>query len=234
MATEIRWLGHAGIQLTTGDGKTILIDPWLTGNPSAPYPPADQKACDLLLLTHAHGDHVGDTLALAKRFQMPVVTIFDFTHWLSKDGVENLIGINKGGSVEAAGVTVTGTHAFHSSSYETLSGELVYAGEPMGYVIKTSDGFTLYHAGDTALFGDMRLIGELYTPSVAILPVGDHFTMGPRDAAYAAKLLGARTVLPVHWGTFPLLTGTPAQVAECLSRTGIEVVAWSPGQAVMF
>jgi L-ascorbate metabolism protein UlaG (beta-lactamase superfamily) len=229
MSTSITWLGHAGIKLVSPGGKTILIDPWFTGNPKAPFPIEQLDRCDLLLITHAHSDHASDAPAIAKRFGCPLVTIFDFTQILAKQGLENLIGINKGGSVEVQGIKITATQALHSSTYTGPDGESVYAGEPMGFVLRLEDGTTLYHAGDTALFWDMKLIGEMHHPSLAFLPIGDHFTMGPMDAAYAAKLLEVKKIVPIHWGTFPLLIGTPGMLKHHLEDTKIDVIDLAPG-----
>ena len=231
MATHFTFLGHAGVSVQTASGKTILIDPWLTGNPVATQTVDDIRACDLLLLTHAHGDHTGDVLTIAKKFRPVVVAIFDLTTLLGKMDVQNVVGINKGGGVDISGIRVTGTHAFHSSTLTMPDGTVAYAGEPMGFVVD-ADGYRFYHAGDTALFGDMELIGKFHSPELAFLPIGDHFTMNAREAAHAAKLLGVKRVVPIHWGTFPLLTGTPAQLHEHLTGTGIECVELKPGQSL--
>jgi len=231
MATHFTFLGHAGVSVQTASGKTILIDPWLSGNPVATQSVDDIAACDLLLLTHAHGDHTGDVLTITKKFRPIVVAIYDLTTLLGKMGVENTVGINKGGGVEISGIRVTGTHAFHSSTLTMPDGTVAYAGEPMGFVVD-ADGFRFYHAGDTALFGDMELIAKFHSPELAFLPIGDHFTMNPREAAYAAKLLGVKSVVPIHWGTFPILTGTPAQLRESLAGTGIQCVELEPGESL--
>jgi len=218
------------MEIVSTSGKTILIDPWFSGNPSATQDADQVKACDLLLLTHAHSDHVTDATSIARRLDPPVVTIFDFTQILAKEGITNLHGINKGGTVEIDGIKITGTHALHSSSYQMPNGEQVYAGDALGFVIQLENGLTIYDSGDTALFSDMALIGKSYHPSIAIVPIGDHFTMGPREAAEAAKLIGAKKVFPVHWGTFPILTGTAAEFAKYLEGTGIEMIRLKPGE----
>jgi L-ascorbate metabolism protein UlaG (beta-lactamase superfamily) len=232
MASKFTWLGHAGFEVATPSGSTILIDPWLTGNPKAPFGVEGLSACHLLLLTHAHGDHSGDAPAIARRFSPSIVAMVEHATALGKQGLENLIGVNTGGSVQINGVTVTATHARHSSTYEGADGNLYSAGQAMGFVVRLEDGLTFYHAGDTALFGDMKLIAEMYKPTWAMLPIGDHYTMGPKEAAYAARLLGVEKVIPMHWGTFPLLTGTPEKFRQFLEGSGIECVQLEPGGSV--
>ena len=165
---------------------------------------------------------------MARESGAPVVGIFELCVWIGTKGISNTAPMNKGGAVEVAGLRVTMTDAHHSSSYMD-NGQIVYLGEPAGYVVKLEDGMSFYFAGDTCLFGDMRLIGEIYKPDVAFLPIGDRFTMGPDTAARAADMLGVRQVVPMHWGTFPLLTGTPAELKKHL-KAGVEVLELKPGQ----
>ena len=233
---ELTWLGHSTFIIETPEGKKLLVDPWLEGNPQCP-----DKYCglevDAILMTHAHNDHIGDIFTAAEVCDGPIVGIYDLTTWLGTKGVDGdkLVGMNKGGTVSLADqgvdVEVTMTHALHSSSFQTEDGEIIYLGDPAGFVVKFSNGESLYIAGDTCLFGDMEWIGELYEPTVGILPIGDHFTMDPRQAAYAADLIGLEQVIPCHYGTFPLLTGTPAQLVEELDEIGadVEVVTLDPG-----
>jgi L-ascorbate metabolism protein UlaG (beta-lactamase superfamily) len=186
---------------------------------------------DLLLVTHGHGDHTGDLVSLAKRFKPKVVAIYEICQWLGGRGVQNLAPMNKGGSQHVAGLRVTMTHAQHSSMIEA-DGQLIYAGEPAGYVVTLPSGRSFYHAGDTCVFSDMQLIHELYRPELAMLPIGDLFTMGPGEAAVACRFLKPRKVIPMHYGTFPVLTGTPEKLRELLSdQPEVEVVALKPGQA---
>jgi L-ascorbate metabolism protein UlaG (beta-lactamase superfamily) len=230
--TAITWLGHATWQITTPGGRRVLIDPWLAENPACPDDRKTVEAVDVMLLTHGHDDHTGDAVPVAQQHGPTVVAIVELCAWLQRQGVENLQPMNKGGTQAVGELRVTMTHAFHSSS--VWDGEqLVYAGDPTGFVLRLENDFRIYVAGDTALFGDMRLIGELYRPDLAILPIGDHFTMGPREAAYALRLLGCRHVLPSHYGTFPKLTGTvEALRREAADLAGVEIHELRPGETL--
>jgi L-ascorbate metabolism protein UlaG (beta-lactamase superfamily) len=207
----LTWLGHSSFRLDTPGGKRIYIDPWLEG-PTCPEVEKEPDRCDLIALTHGHGDHLGQTLALAQRFECPVIAIMELRVWLTAQGLPEDMsqGANKGGTVERDGVRITLTDANHSSSGP--NGE--YLGEPVGLVVKLESGFTIYFAGDTNVFGDMALIGRIYRPDLAVLPIGDHYTMGPAEAAVALELLGVKRCLPCHYGTFPILHGRPAQLRE--------------------
>jgi L-ascorbate metabolism protein UlaG (beta-lactamase superfamily) len=232
MQTQIQWLGHSTFLITSPSGKRILIDPWVQGNPACPEDAKRLPGVDIMLITHGHSDHCADAVPIAKIYQPTVACIYEMYLYLNRHGVQKVQPMNKGGSVTIDGITVTMVNAFHSSGLEE-SGQVVYAGEPAGYVVRLENGLTLYHAGDTCVFGDMRIIGELYQPDVAMLPIGDVFTMGPREAAYAIRLLGVKRVIPMHWGTFPLLTGTPEQLREATRDIeGLEILALRPGESV--
>jgi L-ascorbate metabolism protein UlaG (beta-lactamase superfamily) len=210
---SLTWLGHASFLLTSDEGKKIYIDPYLNGNPKTPDHLKDPEQVDVIALTHGHGDHVGDTVALSQKFpDAPIVAIIELKNWLGKQGanIGPVPGINKGGTQEVDGVHFTLTNAFHSSASE--SGE--YLGEPCGLMVRLEGGRAVYFAGDTCVFGDMSLIRRLYAPDYAVLPIGDHFTMGPREAALAIELLGNPPCIPCHYGTFPLFTGTPEALRE--------------------
>ena len=223
----ITWLGHSSFSLKTPGGKTVLLDPWYAGNPSFPEN-AKPKAADIILVSHGHSDHITDAAATAKSTGATVVGIWEVTSWLGTKGVKNLEPMNKGGSIEVKGLRITMTEALHSSSFDDNG--IVYLGEPAGFVVRLENGQSFYFAGDTALFSDMKLIGELYKPEIAFLPIGDRFTMGPDTAAMAAKWLGVKQVVPMHYGTFPLLTGTPAKLKEHLAGTNIQVLELKPGE----
>jgi L-ascorbate metabolism protein UlaG (beta-lactamase superfamily) len=223
----ITWLGHSSFRLRTPGGKEVLIDPWFTGNPSFPAP-ARPKAADLILVTHGHFDHVTDLVAVAKETGATVVAIWEIATWAGTKGVKNVEPMNKGGTITVQGLRITMTDARHSSSFDDNG--VIYMGAAAGFVITLENGQTIYVSGDTALFGDMKIIGELYKPDIAFLPIGDRFTMGPDTAAIAAQWLGVKMVVPMHHGTFPLLTGTPEQLEQHLAGKGIEVLKLKPGE----
>lgn len=220
----LTWLGHSTFVLETPGGTRVLFDPWVTGNPATPEGAADPGAVDLILVSHGHADHTGDLARLAaEKAPQAVVGMVELMGWFESQGVANTVGINKGGSTEAAGQRVTMTQALHSSSVNAEDGSIVYTGEPAGFVLTIDSGYKVYFAGDTTVFGDMSLIGELYAPDLAILPIGDFFTMGPLEAAKAVELLGVRRVLGMHYGTFPVLPGTPQQLREACAARGLDV-----------
>ncbi len=233
--TTLTWYGHACVEIATPGGQTVLIDPWF-GNPMSPMPATSVKACDLLLVTHGHADHFGDALAIAARFGPVWPAIHELSLWVSRrlsGGSDAVVGMNKGGTFAAGEIAVTMVHADHSAGdWSQDAGTTLYLGEPAGFVVRLENGYTIYHAGDTNVFGDMRVIGELYRPSLALLPIGGHYTMGPREAALAVELLGVDAVAPIHFGTFPILAGTPVELRAELDARGlgdVEVHDWKPG-----
>ena len=217
------WFGHSCWELRTPGGATVIFDPWY-GNPSSPKRPDQVDRCDLLLVSHGHFDHFGDALMVGSRTRPTWPCIHELSLWLGRNFAhqDNLIGMNKGGTVEAAGIKVTMVRADHSAGDLYAGAETpIYLGEPVGFVVELEDGFRFLFAGDTDVFSDLRLIGERYRPSLAFLPIGGHFTMDPVGAAQAAELLGVTDVAPMHYGTFPLLAGTPDQLREALAARGL-------------
>jgi L-ascorbate metabolism protein UlaG (beta-lactamase superfamily) len=227
----LTWLGHGSYRFDSPGGKRIYFDPWLE-NPKCPEAEREPERVDIMVISHGHGDHVGSAVEVGRRFSPAVVAVFELATWLESQGVENAsaLGMNKGGTVEIDGIKFNMTHALHSGGLIEDGGRITYLGDAAGYVIEFENGTKVYAAGDTALFGDMELIARYLEPEVAILPIGDHFTMGPRQAAAALELLGCRRCVPVHWGTFPALIGTPEQLRE--HAPGVEVLAVEPGETV--
>ncbi len=228
-ALSFTWLGHATFLFESPGGKRILLDPWITGNPSCPPQAKPIGALHLLLLTHGHHDHTGDAVALGRTSGAQVVAPYELSLWLQRKGLQRVIGMNPGGSLDVLGLSITMVPACHSSSVEE-DGRPIYAGVAAGYVMRFENGTTVYVAGDTALFGDMRLIAELYRPTIAFLPIGDVYTMGPAQAATACEWLKVAYVVPMHYGTFPALTGTPEQLRALVAPKGIEVLELRPGE----
>ena len=230
---SLTWLGHATFKLVTRGSKTVLIDPWVEGNPACPRELKTLDKLDVITISHGHGDHMSDAVTLARKHKPTVVCNYEIHAYLQKKGVTGTSPMNKGGTQEVAGLKFTMVNAFHSSGIED-GGQVVYGGEPAGFVITLEDGTKIYHAGDTCVFSDMALIAELYEPEIALLPIGDLYTMSPREAAVAARLLKAKMIVPMHHGTFPALTGTPEALKEELKRLRVnaEVVALRPGESL--
>ena len=234
MSTTLTWLGHSAFRVETPNGKRIYVDPFLNGNPKCPESEKEPERVDAIFITHGHNDHVGDALELAQKFQCPVVAHVELRDYLQMRGYEpqGAHDPNKGGTVDMDGYTVTLVHAQHSSSFmaEQEGGyEIVYTGEPCGLVFDFGE-VKVYFAGDTNVFGDMALIARLYAPDVAVLPIGGHYTMDPKEAAVALELLNVKRCVPCHYGTFPILAGTPEQLREL--APGVEVIAPEPGGSV--
>lgn len=230
---EITWLGHATFRFRTPDGTTVIIDPWLEGNPACPESEHTQDRVDAIFVTHGHFDHMASAEPLAGAHGAPIYAIHEIAVYLESRGVDGVVGLNKGGTVVGpGGVTGTMVDAVHSGGISGPDGRIVPGGTPAGWVLAFPGGPRIYHAGDTALFGDMALIGEVFAPDIALLPIGGHYVMDPPQAARAARMLGVSAVVPMHYGTFPVLAGTPAELAAALDGSGIEVAPLQAGVPV--
>lgn len=226
---SITWLGHSTFIITTPGGKRIVTDPWLEGNPMCPDNCKRIDKADLILVSHGHSDHTGDVVAVSRATNAPIVAVFELSQWLERKGLANVTGMGVGGTIRVAGLEVSMVPAIHTSSV-TENETTVYLGVPTGFVVRMENEQAFYFAGDTALFGDMALIREMHRPDIAFLPIGDHYTMGPDAAARACALLGVRQVVPMHYGTFPVLTGTPDELKRLVDPHGIDVLVLKPGE----
>jgi len=222
---RIVWLGHSAFLLE--GSKRVLIDPFITGNPMAPVSAEDIKA-DVILVTHGHGDHLGDAVEIAKRNNALIVCIHELSRILAKRDVETM-GMNIGGSAFSSGIRVTMVPALHSADFEDENGEIISCGAPVGFVVEM-DGVKVYHTGDTGLFMDMKLIGELYEPDVMLVPIGDFYTMGIREAVKAVELVRPKVAIPMHYGTFPLIDADPMEFKR-LAEKICKVVVLKPGES---
>lgn len=229
--TVVTWLGHATVHVATAKGTSILIDPFIEHNPKFPKGYKLPEKIDLVLATHGHSDHIADLIPIARKYNSTVVGIVELIGWVRSKGVDKTVEMNLGGSWKHEDVTVSMVEARHTTGIED-GNQIIYGGEPTGFVITVEDGPVLYHSGDTCAFMDMQLIRDLYHPQLAMLPIGDHYTMGPAGAAIAAKYLGVTEVLPIHYGTFPVLIGTPTDLEKSLDGSGIQVKAISPGESL--
>lgn len=209
------WLGHSTFKIITPQDQIIYIDPFLNENPKTPEDQKNPEKADFILLTHGHEDHVGDTLPLAKKTDAKVVGMVELIRVLKKHGLDDsqAMEINKGGTAYFNNFKVTMTSANHSSSF---NGE--YTGEPAGLILRFKNGYTIYNAGDTNVMYDMKIYGELYKPDMVFLPIGDHYTMAPEEAAYAAGLIGAKYAVPIHYGTWPILKGSPDEFRKLVEE----------------
>ena len=227
-ALSIAWFGHATFLLTTPGGKRIVFDPWLTGNPKAPSNVKIDKA-DVICVTHGHSDHTTDVVPIARATGAPVVAVFELANYFQGKGLKDVVGMGIGGTVDVKGLKISMVSAVHTSSMEE-DGKVLYVGTATGFVVRLEDGRSLYFAGDTALFGDMRLIREQYAPEIAFLPIGGHYTMDPAGAAKAVEMLGVRQVVPMHYGTFPVLAGSPDDLKKLVEPIGVDVLVLKPGE----
>lgn len=226
----IIWLGHSTVLVQTRKGTNILIDPFIAQNPKYPSGFQLPEKIHYILLTHGHGDHISDAVPVAAKHQATVVAVYELAAYMEARGVANTIGMNLGGTVQLDDVAATMVEAKHSAGAQDESGTH-YVGVAAGFVLSILNGPVLYHAGDTAVFGDMQLIAELYHPQVAMLPIGGLFTMGPKEAALAASFLEPKVILPLHFGTFPPLKGTPEELVK-LVGPGIHVAKLAPGDSL--
>ena len=227
-ALSITWYGHATFAVGTPGGRRIVFDPWLNGNPKTPAGAKIDKA-DVICVTHGHSDHTSDVITVARATGATVVAVFELANYFQGKGLKDVVGMGVGGTIEVKGLKISMTPAVHTSSIEE-DGKVLYVGLATGFVVRLEDNRAIYFAGDTALFGDMRLIREVHAPEIAFLPIGDHYTMDPTAAALACEMLGVRQVVPMHYGTFPALTGRPDDLKKLVEPRGVDVLVLKPGE----
>jgi L-ascorbate metabolism protein UlaG (beta-lactamase superfamily) len=229
---KITYLGHSAFKLVSPQGVVLYLDPFLKNNPMTPPALKEVDKADLILPTHGHGDHLGDTVSIAQKTNASVVAMNELGIYLTKKGLKNVVRMSKGGSYTAKGIRITMVNAQHSSSV-VEGDQVIYTGEPAGFIIRFENGFTVYHAGDTAVMADMKIFGDLYKPNLAFLPIGSRYTMDPQEAAYACQLLRPQYVVPMHYGTWPVLTGTPDDfVGRMKDQPQVKVIVMKPGQTI--
>ena len=228
---KLTYLGHSTVHIVSPSGQKLLIDPWVQNNPRCPADKKDLGPLDNMLITHGHFDHIADAVDIGKATDATAVCVYETAMWLGSKGIKNIAPMNKGGSQVIGGIKVTMVHADHSCGI-TDGDQIIYGGEAAGFVIEFENGYKIYHSGDTAVFGDMKLIGEIYKPDLAILPIGDRFVMSPLEAAHAVRLLDAKHVIPIHFATFPQLTGTPDMFRAELDKLNLSthVTVLEPGE----
>ncbi|MBW8713306.1 MAG: metal-dependent hydrolase [Acidobacteria bacterium] len=225
----ITWYGHSTFVITTPGGKRIVTDPFLEQNPVCPPNMKKITAADVILVSHGHSDHTSDVAAVSRATNAPIIAVYELALWFERKGLANVQGMGIGGTVRVAGLEISMVPAVHTSSV-VENETTVYLGQPAGFVVRMEDERSFYFAGDTDVFGDMRLIAEIYAPTIAFLPIGDHFTINPAGAAIASRLLGVRQVVPMHYGTFPVLTGRPEQLKKLVEPHGVDVLILKPGE----
>jgi len=231
---ELTYMGHSTFKIKSPQGKILILDPWVDGNPMCPDNLKKIDRLDIMAITHAHFDHIGDGVRIGNEFQPKVVGIYETCVWLNAKGVKNILPMNKGGTQEVDGIKFTMVHADHSCGIQEEDGSITYGGEAVGYVIEFENGFKVYHAGDTAVFSDMKLIAEIYQPELVMIPIGDLFTMSPVEAAHACRFLSPKYVIPMHYGTFPVLTGAPSDLRILIQdMEDIEIIELRPGETLI-
>lgn len=244
---HLLWLGQSAFRLTTPGGKNIMIDPWILQNPKTPAEWKDLDKLgkiDLVLVSHAHGDHYGDAPAIVKKNHVQMWGPAGLADTLAEIGIlspEEAPRMNKGGTITplGPGIAISETRADHSSEFvyvnpETKKREVHVGGEPVGFIIKLENGFTIYHMGDTNVFSDMKLIGEYYKPDLILIPIGGHFVMDPKEAALATRMIKPKYAIPVHYGTIPQLKGTPEEYKAALGKSSTKVIVMTPGETQAF